>query len=377
MKKEKCILIWVLSFVTLTTTFGGNPNSEKFQFTKQDASIAMSAFNDQFYNKDMKLFYTTSDKKGRAAIWTQAIYWDMVMNAYKRTKDKKYLQQIEDVYQGGYEQYDKYNWNNTDEWFVYDDLMWWIISLARAYEITGDKKYLDHSIAGFDRVWDGIPGVDDRGSYDKEAGGMRWGWKRDEWTGKMACINYPTVVAAATLYNITKNKAYLDKATEIYEWSRNNLFDKKTGAVADSKHGTGDAHWRMHVYNQATCIGGAVMLYKITKDEHYKNDAILAADYTKNVMSDEDGILPFRTGIEQGVYTAIFSQYIIRLAEDCKQPQYLDWMRLNINKAWQNRDKTRNLTFKDFNNPCPEGVIEVYDASACPALMQVIPPSKK
>jgi len=30
------------------------------------------------------------------------------MNAYKRTKAPKYRQLIEEVYQGGYEQYDKY-----------------------------------------------------------------------------------------------------------------------------------------------------------------------------------------------------------------------------------------------------------------------------
>lgn len=56
----------------------------------------------------MKLYAISSDMKGRAAIWVQAIYWDMIMNAYKRTKAPKYRQLIEEVYQGGYEQYDKY-----------------------------------------------------------------------------------------------------------------------------------------------------------------------------------------------------------------------------------------------------------------------------
>ena len=30
----------------------------------------------------------------------------------------------------------------------YDDMMWWIISLARAYEITNDPKYLAHASFG-------------------------------------------------------------------------------------------------------------------------------------------------------------------------------------------------------------------------------------
>jgi rhamnogalacturonyl hydrolase YesR len=342
-------------------------------FTSKDATVALDAFNNYFYNREMKLYSTTSDQKGRAAIWTQAIYWDMIMNGYKRTGDKKYYQQIEDIYQGGYEQYDAYNWDNTVEWFIYDDIMWWVISMARAYEITKDTKYLGHSILGFERVWKGTPGVKDKGSYDPEKGGMKWGWKRDEWRGKMACINYPTVIGAMTLYNITKDQSYLNRAKEIYAWSRNTLFDKKEGKVADHKAGDNPTNWTTQLYNQATCIGAAVMLYKETGDKAFLDDAILAADYSKDTMSDENGILFYKNGIEQGIYTAIFAQYIIRLIEDCNQPQYLEWLHTNINTAWKNRDMSRNLTFKDANNPCPSGILEVYDASGCVALMQVVP----
>ena len=94
-------------------------------------------------------------------------------------------------------------------------------------------------------------------------------------------------------------------------------------------------------------------------------------------MSDSEGLLDFENGIEQGVYAAIFAQYIIRLVEDCGRKEYLPWLRYNIDTAWGNRDRERGLTFKDFANPCPVGTIEVYDASACPALMQVVPPAGK
>ncbi|MBK5722797.1 alpha-1,6-mannanase [Dysgonomonas sp. Marseille-P4677] len=350
----------------------GNPYELK-EFTEQDATMAIDAFNNQFLNTSTQIYYTKSNKEGVAAIWTQAIYWDMLMNAYKRTKDQKYYTMIENFYLGAYNYYDKYNWNNPIVWFIYDDIMWWVMSFARAYEITKDQKYLDYSITGFERVWSGAPGIDS-GSYDPVNGGMYWGWKSDQ-RGKTACINYPTVIAAMTLYNITKDDSYLDRAKEIYAWSRNVLFDKSSGRVADHKVGTNPTNWTLHIYNQATCIGAAVLLYKETKEEQYLNDAILTADYTKNNMSDSKGILSFETGIEQGIYTAIFSQYIIRLIEDGNQTQYIEWMRYNANKGWSNRD-SRNLTYKDFNSACPTGVIEVYDASACPALMQVIPSKK-
>ncbi|MDR1864171.1 MAG: family 43 glycosylhydrolase, partial [Bacteroidales bacterium] len=358
--------LFSLSFVTGCLGQQGKPSG----FTAQDADEAIDAFNSVFFDTSKNLYSTKSNKKGVAAIWTQAIYWDMLMNAYKRTNDRKYYAMIEDLYRGGYDYYDKYNWNNPVVWFIYDDIMWWVISFARAYEITGDGKYLEHSVSGFNRVWYGAPGVDN-GSYDSENGGLYWGWKHDQ-RGKTACINYPTVIAAMTLYNITKEQSYLDRAKEIYEWSRNTLFDKNNGRVADHKVGNNRANWTLHVYNQATCIGAAVMLYRETKEQAYLDDAVLAADYTWNNMSESSGILPFENGIEQGIYTAIFSQYIIRLIEDGNQGKYIDWMRYNANKGWANRD-SRNLTFKNFNTACPAGVLEVYDASACPAIMQVIP----
>ena len=380
---------YILPYVTdksNKTTFLGKKSfttAKGFDFTSEDATAAIDAFNHYFFNKTNQLYYTTSNKKGIAAIWTQAIYWDMLMNAYKRTKEQKYWDLMYDFYEGGYNHYDKYNWDNGPVWFIYDDIMWWVISFARAYELTGDQKFLVHSETGFERVWSGSKVVGDNGSYDAERGGMYWAWDSQNpvgsparTMGKMACINYPTVIAAMTLYNVTKNKDYLMKANEMYDWARNNLFDQQMGAVADSKHGEGTPNWTMHVYNQATCIGEAVLLYKETQNQQFLQDAILAADYTKNKMSEEKGILSFENGIEQGIYTAIFSQYIIRLIEDGGQSQYIEWMRYNANNAWANRD-WRDLTYKDFNIACPSGIIEVYDASAGPALMQVIPPKEK
>lgn len=345
----------------------GPPSVDK----KDSATIAIDAFNGAFYDKTFGVYYATTAREKRAAIWTQAMYWDMLTNAYKRTEDSKYLNSLDDLFKGMNRQYANFDWHNKGEWFIYDDIMWWVISLARGYELTENKTYLELSKSGFERVWSGSDVVGDKGSYDPESGGMFWMFD-DPAKGKMACINYPAVIAAMTLYNTTHDEEYLKKAKDVYRWARSNIFDLTNGRVADSKHGTGSPNWKDHLYNQGTCIGAAVMLYKETGDQSYKDDAIKAANYVREKMSDANGILSVENGIEQGIYTAVFAEYIIRLIEDCDQPQYIAWMQHNIEKGWGNRD-SRNLTFKDFNKKCPTGEIEVYDASACPALMQVIP----
>lgn len=345
-------------------------NQDSSECSLDDIQQAYDAFNQYLYDSERKLYYRDSDQgEAVAAIWTQAIYWDMAMDAYKLEPTKENKQRIEDIYQGNYKHYAGYDWYGyPDIWFIYDDIMWWVISMARAYELTGEGKYLSHAVSGFNRVWYGIPELD-IGSYDAEEGGMFWDWTMGR-KGKMACINYPTVIAATLLYDITKDGLYLEKAKEVYDWSRNNLFDQETGEVADSKHGDGEPHWKPHTYNQGTCIGAAVELYKITEDDTYLSDAVLAADFTRNRMSSPSQILPFDKGEEQGIYHAIFGQYIVRLAEDCNKPEYLDWIQKNISLGWGNRDRIRNLTTRDFSRKASGNeTISAYDASGIIGLM--------
>lgn len=372
MRNKTIGVIALLLAVAFTNTWAGNTGDKQPKsVTKKDATTAIDAFHETFYNPEMKLYAIDSNKHGRAAIWVQAIYWDMIMNAYQRTKAPKYKQLIAEMYQGGYEQYDKYNWNNKVEWFIYDDMMWWIISLARAYEITGEPKYLASAASGFYHTF--------KESHDDKQGGMWWSFAHD---AKMSCINFPTIVGAMTLYNVTKDPDYLNKAKNLYAWARPIFLDKE-GRVADSmryhfqrKDGI-STDWTTNLYNQATFIGSAVMLYKETKEQAYLDDAILATDHVRQSMCDANGMLIAKNGVEQGIYAAIFAQYVIRLIEDGNQPQYIGWLQDNINTAWNNRDAARNITFKEAGKPCPTGVMESYDASGCPALMQVMAPSSK
>lgn len=333
-------------------------------FTTKDAATAYASFNQYFYSTGDKLYYSNTEKNGIGAIWVQAIYWDMAMNVYNRTKDPADLQRITDIFQGGYNRYDKYNWNNTKEWFIYDDIMWWVISLARASQVTGNKAYLDLSISGFKRVWDG--------SYDPDKGGMFWDFNH---SGKNACINFPTVIAAMTLYKITGEAAYLQKAKDVYSWGINNLYDPATGRVADNNV-NGNKGWSDYTYNQGTFIGAAVMLYKETGTAAYLDQAKLAATYTQKNMSDVNGIMPAEGDWnEQGILKAIFGHYVMTLINDAGQTQFLPWIQKNINAAWGNRDVTRGLTYRNYKVPCVTGVLQSYEASSAVYMMQICPPA--
>jgi len=371
-------MLYILPFTFCLATFGCSkpyhqpppqtlkptPTTQIVNFTSADATTAYAAFNKYFYNSSAKLYYSTTDKSALGAIWTQAIYWDLAMDVYQRTNDTAQLRMVNDIYVGGANQYDNYNWNNTTTWFIYDDMMWWVTALARANQLTGNAAYLQNSIAGFNRVW--------AGSYDPVNGGMFWDFQH---SGKNACINYPTVIAAVRLYQITKDTTYLVKAKSVYAWAKANLVNKSNGEIADHKIGDGAPGYQDYTYNQGTAIGAGVMLYKVTGDTTYLADAKQAADYTKNNMCT-NGILPAEGDFnEQGVLKAIFGQYIMMLINDGGQKQYLSWVQQNINTGWANRDPARNLTYRSYAVPCPTGEIQSYEGSSVVTLMQICPPA--
>ncbi len=366
-----CVILTGILLFSVVLTAGGSGEKKDHQttaisFTSADATAAFNSFNTNFYSNSDKLYYSTTGKTGIAAIWTQAIYWDMVMNAYLRTKDPAYLKLINEIYEGGYKRYAGYDWDNKIVWFIYDDIMWWVISLTRAYEITGNQAYLDKAVSGFTRVWNG--------SYDPEKGGMFWDFKH---SGKNACINYPTVIAAMNLYKITKKTSYLDKAKEIYAWSKLNLFNPANGRVADHKVGDNKPGYEDYTYNQGTCIGAAVLLYKTTGSRNYLEDAKLAADYTRNTMSDADGILPPEGDWnEQGVLKSILAQYLADLNRALPRGGYSKWINDNAGLAWRNRDQARGIMHRNYKIPCPTGIVQSYESSSGVAFMQLFAPKR-
>lgn len=384
-------------------------------YTNADSWAAYDAFNQHLLDSKKNIYKTSTANaaatdrwNGAAAIWVQPTYWDMAMNAYKRAKaegdtakEAKYKKLCDDIFAGNKAQYVGFDFDDANEntgWFIYDDIMWWTITLARAYELFEVDEYLKLSEKSFGRVWYGSKKVGDVGSYDPVNGGMFWQWQpiqkpkpHGSNDGKMACINFPAVVAAITLYNnvpegrtestdacpsYQTKEQYLAKGKEIYAWGVKNLFNKNTGLVADSRHGNGNPAWTCNVYNQATFIGSSVLLYKATGEQQYLDNAILAANYTMNEASAPLHLLPFKTGPEQGIYTAIFAQYIAMLVYDCGQDQYIPFLKRNINYGWKNRDKKRNLIGGDYSKKQTKGAIESYEASGIPALMLLFPAEK-
>lgn len=336
-------------------------------FSDSVATVAFNSFYEHLYNPDKNLFYLNTNRGDVASGWTQAIFFDMMLDNYARTRKESDLARVKEMYGGAYSRYSSFVWadiKNKNGW-IYDDMLWMIVALIKGYEVTGEKAYLDTARSGLDFVW--------KDAYDPSVGAIKWSWK-DGSRAYMATSNYPFIIAAAKLYHITGDGAYLDKAKEIYAWTRNNLFRPGTGRVADHVVGDDPPGFEDYTYNQGTCIGANILLYKITGEASYLNDARKAADYTRDKMSNVNGILAAEDYGERGVFKAIFAQYIYELIYEMGQTQYLPWIESNIASAWFNRDPLRNLMYLNFTVPAPTGVIKSYEAAGGVAFMQLFNP---
>jgi predicted alpha-1,6-mannanase (GH76 family) len=252
--------------------------------------------------------------------WPQAHAMDVVVDSYQRTSDQFYL----DYYPLWWEGAPKYNFSGREEdawWNVFvDDMEWIVLAQLRMYESTGNEKYISKGIQMYnDWIWPAWGPEDEAPWY----GGITW--KTDADKSKNACSNGPAAIIAARIYSmydqlkepgIKPKEAYLEEAVKIYAWLKENLFEPAEGKVYDNMNLKGEISRAIYTYNQGTFIGAAHELYKITGDTKYLADAIKAADYVIDHMSDNSGVLANSTSGDGGLFNGIFFRYFVRLVNE-------------------------------------------------------------
>lgn len=434
--RHKVVFPFLLSLCSVMLPACAPSAATRQSYTIDDVWTAYDAFNRQYLDSTNYLYKnTTADSaavdrwNGAAAIWCQPMYVDIAMDAMRLAESvgdsaraEKYRTLSGRILDGNIRHYRNFDFDDNDTnlgWFIYDDIQWWTITLARAAATLGRDDCRRLAEESFARVWYGSPKTGDTGSYADPAkglgGGMFWQWQPIEnpnpnvaGDGKMSCINFPTAVAAALLYRLAPEgrgadpqperwsnshgdfvrphfeprERYLEMAREIYDWSVANLTDS-TGMVHDHRHGD-HASGHPLLYNQGTFIGASALLYMITGEERYLDNARAGADYSVNVLSAEHGYLPWahsetepysQGSLEQGIYPAIWAQYMKLLVDSCGQEQYRPFIEKNIAAGWGNRNPATDITDGEAWKATPsDTVIGSYAASSTPALMLLFPP---
>lgn len=163
----------------------------------------------------------------------------------------------------------------------YDDNQWLVIGFVDTFKLTGDREHLRRAVDAYN--------FSASGESDVLGGGIFW--RADEKTSKNTCSNAPAAVAALYLYDVTKERKYLDDAKRLRDWTTQNLQDKDglffDNIQLDKK--IGDMKW---TYNSALMIRANVGLYEVTKEQRYLDEAIRIADSSeKKWFRESDGAM--------------------------------------------------------------------------------------
>lgn len=252
--------------------------------------------------------------------WPQAHAMDVIVDAYKRTGEKQYLNFYPLWWVGA----PKHNFSGKeiDPWWneFVDDMEWITLAQLRMYETTQREEYFLKAKQMYnDWIWS-------TWGPEKEEpwkGGITW--KTDVSKSKNACSNGPAAIIAARIYTMydeivnpgeKPKESYLREAKKIYAWLRDNLYDAETGKVGDNMNAQGKVSPAVYTYNQGTFIGAACELYKITGDKQYLAEAARAANYVIDHMSTNNGVLSDATSGDGGLFHGIFFRYFVKLINE-------------------------------------------------------------
>lgn len=269
-------------------------------------------------------------------IWETAGWWNSanVLTAVIRyaevTGDQSVLPIIDDVYNKAKKYYVETN-PIENSWYCinfindyYDDEGWWALAWIKAYQLTGEQKYLDMAEIIFEDMATGWSDECDGGIY----------WKKNPLQYKNAIANNLFSLTAIRLFNETQNKKYEEWFNKNIDWYmqtgmiNTDIYQVEDGLTKDCEPNR-DRHY---TYNQGVCIAALTEKYLNTKDNAYLELAEKIADATITTqLVTENGILremkPDIDNSSDGVqFKGIFIRHLAFLYDVTKKKAYKDFI---------------------------------------------------
>jgi uncharacterized protein YyaL (SSP411 family) len=202
------------------------------------------------------------------------------------------------------------------------------------------------------------------GLWDSTYGGGFW-WSTGK-QDKPTQSNGLTIQLFSKLYTITGDKMYLDWATKVNNWLRNNMLDSASDLYVWKIDGAGSGikHFEKFTYDNAIMIEANILYGKATNDVSYLAKAqAIGEGMNKILFNSQYKVYIFNTDPTQTranpAWCGWGTQGMIRLYEQDKDQKWLGFARQNIdglNKAARNIDSHAYYFFAGFNgsNRAPE-----------------------
>ncbi len=228
----------------------------------------------------------------------------------------------------------------------YDDNQWVAIAYLDAYNrlhqpfcLNKSKEIERFMMTGFDTL---------------SGGGLYW--EEDHKTSKNTCSNGPGILILLQLYNITKQKPYLDTALLLYDWVNKHLQSPEGLYYDNIKIPSLEIGKAIFTYNTGTMLQANALLYKITQKQTYLDEAERIAKAAKEQFY-KNGKLP-----DNYWFNAVLLRGFIELYKVNKNKSELQFFIDDADRIWnEERDKNNLLGRKKAKTLIDQAaMMEIY-----------------
>lgn len=222
-----------------------------------------------------------------------------------------------------------------------DDTEWWALAWIDAYDLTGNRTYLDEAVTIMDHVntlWD----------TSSCGGGVWWNQQR---TYKNAVTNGLYVLLTASLHNrIPGDTTWLAQASAAWHWFESSGMIGSGGLVNDgltsSCTNNGQTVW---TYNQGLAIGAAVEMYHATgasadlsEAQYLASSAVNSPALVANgLLTESCDSLTSTCDDNQKQFKGIFMRYLGEL-DGVVGGSYTSFIHAQTNSLWNDDRDTFN-----------------------------------
>jgi rhamnogalacturonyl hydrolase YesR len=217
-----------------------------------------------------------------------------------------------------------------------DDVAWWGLAWVQAYDLTGDRKYLDEAVT----IANYVHGFWDTGT----CGGGVW-WDRERTYKNAVTIGLHTRLTAALHNRLPGDTVWLGRATASGNWFVTSGMINASGLVNDGLttacRNNGGTVW---TYNQGLGIGGALELWRATGDARHLATARRLADAALaspalvrgGVLTESCDAAGLSCDDNQKQFKGIFMRYVMDLADATGTASYRTFARTQSDALWAN-----------------------------------------
>ena len=309
------------------------------------------------FNQDNKATYLASEEQAKrrneySYLWPYSGTSSAVNALLESTGNKKYKKLLENKVLPGLEEY----FDTRREPFAYssyissqplsdrfyDDNVWLGIDFTDSYRMTGKQAYLEKAKL----IWKFILS----GKDDVLGGGIYWCEQKKE--SKNTCSNAPGAVFALKLFQATQDDAYLKEGKELYEWTKKNLEDPKDHLYFDNISLNKKIGRAKFAYNSGQMMQSAALLYRITGEKKYLQEAqrLAAACYNRFFSHDSQSDRKYKVLNRGDVwFTAIMFRGFVELYGIDHNSLYIDAFRENLDFAWTEMREKNGLFNDDWS----------------------------